>query len=54
MICGALELLNDDARDDARKGEESTSTLSPINSENGIEFLLGELNYYFAINFKSS
>jgi len=35
MICGALELLNDEAKEDARKGEESSSTLSPINSEPG-------------------
>jgi hypothetical protein len=35
LICGALELLNDDARDDARKGDESSGTLSPINSEAG-------------------
>jgi len=38
LICGALELLNDEARDDALKGDASlspTSTLSPINSEPG-------------------
>ncbi|XP_035709866.1 kinase D-interacting substrate of 220 kDa B isoform X2 [Folsomia candida] len=35
MICGALEGLNDEARDDARagEGEDSSCTLSPINSE---------------------
>lgn len=38
MICGALELLNEEAKEDALKGEESpTSTLSPINSEAGKE-----------------
>lgn len=37
MICGALELLNEEAKEDALKGEESpTSTLSPINSEPGM------------------
>ena len=36
MICGALELLNDAARDDAIKGDDSHSdSLSPINSEEG-------------------
>lgn len=36
MICGALELLNEEAKEDALKGEESSaSTLSPINSEPG-------------------
>lgn len=36
MICGALELLNEEAKEDALKGEESSaSTLSPINSESG-------------------
>ena len=37
MITGALELLNDDAKEDARKGEEAVSntTLSPVNSEPG-------------------
>jgi len=39
MICGALEFLNDQAREDALKGEESpTSTLSPIHSEAGEKF----------------
>ncbi|ODN06135.1 hypothetical protein Ocin01_00561, partial [Orchesella cincta] len=34
MICGALELLNEEAKEDvALKGEESPSTLSPIDSE---------------------
>lgn len=35
MICGALELLNDAAKEDAQKGEDSSDTLSPINSEPG-------------------
>ena len=37
MISGALELLNDEAKFDSRKGEESlsNSTLSPIHSEPG-------------------
>lgn len=34
MICGALELLNEEAKEDARKGEDSPE-LSPINSEPG-------------------
>jgi hypothetical protein len=39
MICGALELLNDEAKEDALKGEDSSSTLSPINSEPGEFFI---------------
>jgi hypothetical protein len=40
MMMGCLELLNDEAKEDAQKGEDSSSTLSPINSEPGKNILI--------------